>query len=128
MGHQRSKRSQSPPLSGWSGDGYCNESWLVAPIRQEFKGCPGTGVQLVIRVPQRDQLRAFVRESGVDTHIYYPLPLHLQECFKDLGYKKGDFPHAEAAADGSLALPMYPELTEAQQRYVVSVLSEFYKR
>lgn len=84
--------------------------------------------QFVIRVPQRDQLRALFRESGVDTHVYYPLPLHLQECFKDLDYKKGDFPHAEAAADDSLALPIYPELTEAQQRYVISVLSGFYKR
>lgn len=84
--------------------------------------------QFVIRVPERDQLRAFFRESGVETHVYYPLPLHLQECFAGLGYKKGDFPHAEAAADDSLALPMYPELTELQQQYVVGVIKEFYER
>lgn len=84
--------------------------------------------QFVVRVPERDQLRAFLQEKEVETHIYYPLPLHLQECFQDLGYQKGDFPYAEAAADDSLALPMYPELTEAQQRYVVSMISEFYKK
>lgn len=84
--------------------------------------------QFVIRVPERDRLRTFLGESGVETHVYYPLPLHLQECFKDLGYRKGDFPHAEAAANDSLALPMYPELTETQRRYVVSVMSGFYKR
>jgi dTDP-4-amino-4,6-dideoxygalactose transaminase len=84
--------------------------------------------QFVVRVPERDQLRAFLQEHGIETHVYYPVPLHLQECFKDLGYHKGDFPYAEAAADDSLALPMYPELTEAQQQYVMGVISEFYER
>ncbi|MDE2059276.1 MAG: DegT/DnrJ/EryC1/StrS family aminotransferase [candidate division NC10 bacterium] len=84
--------------------------------------------QFVIRVPKRDQLRAFFRESGVDTHVYYPLPLHLQECFKDLGYQKEDCPHAEAAADDSLALPIYPELTTPQQQYVMGLIKEFYER
>lgn len=82
--------------------------------------------QFVVRFPERDRLQAFLRERGVETEVYYPLPLHLQECFRDLGYRQGDFPHAEAAARESLALPVYPELAESQQRYVVSQIREFY--
>jgi dTDP-4-amino-4,6-dideoxygalactose transaminase len=62
----------------------------------------------------------------VETEVYYPLPLHLQECFKDLGYRRGDFPYSEAAAEESLAIPIYPELTEDQQQYVVSQVRDFY--
>jgi dTDP-4-amino-4,6-dideoxygalactose transaminase len=83
--------------------------------------------QFVVRCPERDGLRAFMQERGVETEVYYPVPLHLQECFSDLGYQQGDFPHAEAAARKSLALPVYPELTEAQQRYVVTWIGEFYR-
>jgi dTDP-4-amino-4,6-dideoxygalactose transaminase len=82
--------------------------------------------QFVIRVPDRDRLQAFLKEHGVGTEIYYPLPLHLQECFKDLGYREGDFPDAECAAGESLALPVYPELTQGQQEYVVDKFREFY--
>jgi dTDP-4-amino-4,6-dideoxygalactose transaminase len=83
--------------------------------------------QFVARFPERDRLRAFLRERGVGTAIYYPLPLHLQECFQDLGYQKGVFPVAESAAVESLALPLYPELTDEQQRYVVGQVMEFYE-
>ncbi len=98
--------------------------WLVPPA-----DTPGHIYnQFVVRFPERDRLQAFLKERGVETEVYYPLPLHLQECFRELGYRQGDFPHAEAAARESLALPIYPELTAAQQHYVVSQISEFYQR
>jgi dTDP-4-amino-4,6-dideoxygalactose transaminase len=83
--------------------------------------------QYVIRVPKRDELREFLAQEGVGTDVYYPLPLHLQECYQDLGYAKGDFPHAEQAARETLALPIYPELTLEQQEYVVSKIGEFFR-
>jgi dTDP-4-amino-4,6-dideoxygalactose transaminase len=83
--------------------------------------------QFVARFPERDRLRVFLRDKGIETAIYYPVPLHLQDCFRDLGYHEGDFPHAETAARDSLALPMYPELAEEQQRYVVEQIKEFYQ-
>ncbi len=82
--------------------------------------------QYVIRVPKRDALREFLAQEGIGTDVYYPLPLHLQECYRDLGYEEGDFPHAEKAAQETLALPIYPELTREQQEYVVSKIGEFF--
>jgi dTDP-4-amino-4,6-dideoxygalactose transaminase len=83
--------------------------------------------QFVCRFPDRDRLQRFLRQQGVETEVYYPIPLHLQDCFSDLGYRSGDFPNAEAAARDSLALPVYPELTEEQQRYVVEQIGKFYR-
>ena len=73
-----------------------------------------------------ERLRAYLSEHGVGTDVYYPLPLHLQPCFAALGYRQGDFPAAERAAEESLALPMYPELSEAQQVYIVTQIADFY--
>ena len=83
--------------------------------------------QFVIRVPQRDRLRAHLDAGGIGTEVYYPVPFHLQECFAGLGYKAGAFPVAEAAAQQSLALPIYPELTVAQQAAVVDAIRNFYR-
>jgi len=83
--------------------------------------------QYVIYAKDRDGLQEYLKENGIGTNIYYPLCLHLQECFKYLGYKVGDFPVAENASKHVLALPMYPEFTEEKQEYVVNKISEFYK-
>lgn len=83
--------------------------------------------QFVIRVnKRRDDLRMFLNDAGIGTEIYYPVPMHLQECFSDLNYKKGDFPAAEHAAIQSLALPIYPELSDDQQEYVVDKIKDFF--
>ncbi len=87
--------------------------------------CWHTYHQYVIRLPRRNELQAHLEAYGIGTAVYYPVPLHLQECFADLGYKQGTLPHAEAAAQTALALPMYPELTEAQQAHVVETVVQF---
>ncbi|MFO7459411.1 MAG: DegT/DnrJ/EryC1/StrS family aminotransferase [Desulfatiglandales bacterium] len=83
--------------------------------------------QFVIKVDRkRDELRRFLNEHGVGSEIYYPLPLHIQECFRHFGFEENDFPVSMAAAKHSLALPIFPELTENQIRYVVDKIGEFF--
>jgi dTDP-4-amino-4,6-dideoxygalactose transaminase len=82
--------------------------------------------QYVIRADRRDALLEHLKQHGVGTDIYYPVPLHMQECFGYLGYAEGDLPEAERAARETLALPVYPELTAEQQEYVVDVIRDFY--
>ncbi len=106
--------------------------------RQRLAGCAGITCphinpanetifnQFVIRTPQRDGLKAHLAAHGIGTEIYYPLSLHEQPCFKSLGYKRGDFPNSELAADQSLALPIYPELSAHQIHYVADTILAFF--
>jgi dTDP-4-amino-4,6-dideoxygalactose transaminase len=80
--------------------------------------------QFVIRVPNRDAVKAHLQAAGIGCEVYYPVPFHLQQCFQNLGYPAGTFPEAEAAANDSLALPIYGELSEGQQRQVVDAVTE----
>lgn len=82
--------------------------------------------QYVVRAQKRDELQKYLGEHGVTSRVYYPLPLHMQHCFANLGYKKGDFPVAEQLADEVLALPIFPELLPEEQERVVSAIADFY--
>lgn len=82
--------------------------------------------QYIIRVEKRDELRDYLTKNEIGTEIYYPVPFHLQECFANLNHKKGDFPISEFSADTSLAIPIYPELSDQQINYVVQTIKEFF--
>jgi dTDP-4-amino-4,6-dideoxygalactose transaminase len=82
--------------------------------------------QFVIRAQDRDRLKQSLKDEGIGTEIYYPLSLHLQDCFKYLGHKRGEFPESERASNEALAIPIYPELEEEAQRYVVERIAAFY--
>jgi len=98
-------------------------SRVEIPIIRPENGCIFN--QFVIRVEDRDELQHFLKERGVGSEIYYPVPLHLQECFAALGYRNGSFPVAESAAACSLALPIYPELTRTMIDTVADAVLEF---
>jgi dTDP-4-amino-4,6-dideoxygalactose transaminase len=96
-------------------------SRVTLPV--DADGCTHVYNQFVVRVPQRDRVRASLTRAGIGTEIYYPVPFHLQECFADLGYAEGDFPEAERAAKEVLALPIYGELTREQLAAVVHAVA-----
>jgi dTDP-4-amino-4,6-dideoxygalactose transaminase len=83
--------------------------------------------QYTVLAQKRDELRDFLKSREIGSEIYYPLPMHLQECFKDLGYKKDDLPVAEKAAEMALSLPIFPEMTGEEQEFIVQTIKEFYK-
>ncbi len=83
--------------------------------------------QYVLRAKNRDGLVAYLRDKDIGCEIYYPVPLHLQKCFSHLGLQKGAFPESERAAESTLAIPIYPELTEAQRAYIIDGITSFYQ-
>ncbi len=124
-------------LDAWTASRQRNAAYYDAAIRHAGLGdrvrtprvaADGRHVfnQYVVRVAERDALRAWLAEAGVGTEIYYPVPLHRQQCFADLGYAAGDFPEAERAAAETLALPIHPDLNETQLRHVVDTMAAFY--
>ena len=104
---------------------------LGLPVEPYYEACGWRGHiyhQYVIRTAQRDQLRAALNEQGIGTEIYYPLALHQQPCFRNLGYQNGDFPIAEQTAKECLALPIFPELTDEEQALVTLSIRKFFAR
>jgi dTDP-4-amino-4,6-dideoxygalactose transaminase len=129
-------RVKAPHLAGWTEGRRANaaryrtlfrDAGLDRSITLPFEPPDRLHIfnQFVIRTPERDALKRHLDERGIGNEIYYPVPFHLQPCFADLGHRRGDFPHAERAAAESLAIPIYGELTEAQQRSVVEAIAEF---
>src|SRR6185437_11632902 len=127
-----------PHLDAWTDRRQRNAAFYDAAFRRAELGAalqtpqvaPGLRHiynQYVVRVRDRDGLRAQLTAAGIGTEIYYPVPLHLQQCFAYLGGQAGDFPQAERAASECLALPIYPELSQSQLQYVVDAVAAFYR-
>ena len=121
-----------PHLTAWSearrrNAAFYDEKFAGTIVQTPYinPDCVSIFNQYVIRVPKRDELIAYLKEKGVMCEIYYPHPMHLQECFSYLGYKQGEFPESEKAAREVLALPIYPELTNQMQNYVVETIMSF---
>jgi len=97
---------------------------ITPPCR--LTGCRHIYNQFVLRVQRRDELREVLTKMQIGSEVYYPIPLHLQKCFADLGLKKGDMPVSERVASETVAIPVYPELREDQQRHVIETIKSFY--
>jgi dTDP-4-amino-4,6-dideoxygalactose transaminase len=130
-------RVKLPHLTGWTAGRQRNaqryaalfdRAGLTGIVTLPAKSADSSHIynQFVIRVPERDRLREHLQANGVGTEVYYPVPLHLQPCFRELGYPQGAFPAAEAVARETLALPIYGELTEEQQAWVVESIRNFF--
>ena len=124
-------RAKLPHLAAWNEARRRNATRYLALLDGTPLGLPAPAAaqvwhHFVVRVPdgKRDALRAHLAARGIETEVYYPTPLHLQPCFANLGYKAGDLPHAERAAAEVLALPVHPDLTEAQQDHVAAAVRE----
>lgn len=127
-----------PHLDAWTAGRQRNGAFYDAAFRRAqlaaavqtpaaVAGCRHIYNQYVIRARGRDELRQYLAGAGIGTEIYYPVPLHLQQCFAYLGHHLGDFPESERAAAETLALPIFSELTEGQLQYVVDSISAFYR-
>jgi dTDP-4-amino-4,6-dideoxygalactose transaminase len=125
-----------PHLAGWSAKRRQNAAYYdaafadLADVRRPVVRPENESIfnQYTIRAPRRDALQAFLKERGIGTAIYYPLPLHLQPCFAYLGYREGQCPESERAAAEVLSLPIFPELTQAQLDEVVAGVRAFFGR
>jgi dTDP-4-amino-4,6-dideoxygalactose transaminase len=107
-----------------------NEAFKDLPVTvpiQETDSCLGVYHLYILRAEARDELLAHLEKNGVSSGLYYPVPLHLQEVYRDLGYKDGDLPESEKASLSTLALPLYPELTSDKQEHIISTVRAFYK-
>jgi dTDP-4-amino-4,6-dideoxygalactose transaminase len=132
-------RVKAPHLDAWTKGRQANaaryrtlfrDADLASAVTLPFEPADRTHIfnQFVIRTPERDALKRHLDANGIGNEIYYPVPFHLQPCFADLGYRRGAFPHAERAADECLAIPVYGELTLAQQETVVAAIAQFVHR
>jgi dTDP-4-amino-4,6-dideoxygalactose transaminase len=124
-------RAKLPQLADWNRRRRANATRYRALLDSTPLVLPADGEghiwhHFVVRAPAREALRAHLRERGVETEVYYPRPLHLQPCFAELGGKPGDLPEAERAAAEVLALPVHPELDDAQLEFVAQSIHEFY--
>ncbi|NPV70682.1 MAG: DegT/DnrJ/EryC1/StrS family aminotransferase [Firmicutes bacterium] len=119
-------QSSDAGASGASGAAHPGAAagWLLR-LPSETEGCKHVYHQYTIAARDRDKLKAYLAEKGIGSTVYYPLPLHLQKAFAGLGYRNGDFPVAERAAEGVLSLPVYPEMTAEQVEYVADALAQF---
>ncbi len=129
-----------PHLDGWTARRQANAARYNDLFRQsglvkrKLVTCPVEAPQrrhiynqYVVRVERRDELQKHLTQAGIGNEVYYPVPFHLQECFAYLGGKAGDYPASEAAARDTVAIPVYPEITPAQQEYVVNTIAAFYR-
>jgi dTDP-4-amino-4,6-dideoxygalactose transaminase len=123
-----------PYLEGWNRQRienslYYNRKLAGLPVALPAVEGDGSHIvhQYVIRLQERDALKEYLAKEGVGSGIYYPLPLHMQPCFSNFGYKEGDFPVAEEASRTSLALPVYPELKKAEKAYIAETVKDFFQ-